>query len=96
MSGNIELNIANLDQSHPITVEVTDNAYKSASQTKTIGPAGSKESRASMVLDLSHSFGWYDFSVRINGSDLFERRYAGRVETGKATFSDPAMGGVGA
>jgi phospholipase C len=32
---------------------------------------------------------WYDFSVL--GQD-FERRFAGRLENGRATVSDPAMG----
>jgi hypothetical protein len=33
-------------------------------------------------------FDWYDLSVR-----SFEQRFAGRVETGKESFTDPYMGG---
>jgi len=45
----------------------------------------------SLVLRLNRSHHWYDFSVTIGGVDRYLRRYAGRVETGKAGFSDPAM-----
>ncbi|MCW2497015.1 phospholipase C, phosphocholine-specific [Jatrophihabitans sp.] len=36
--------------------------------------------------------GWYDVGVSINGSDAFVRRFAGRVETGKPSISDPQLG----
>jgi phospholipase C len=41
---------------------------------------------------LQHSANWYDFSVTADRVDGFERRFAGRVETGKHGLSDPAMG----
>ncbi|MEP7279387.1 MAG: hypothetical protein ABI813_12135 [Bacteroidota bacterium] len=46
------------------------------------------------MLDLSHSFGWYDFSVSITGNQSFEQRFASHVETGKASYTDPFMGRV--
>jgi phospholipase C len=45
-------------------------------------------------LDQSKTFGWYDVSIRIKGNNTLERRYAGKVETGKETFTDPMMGRV--
>jgi phospholipase C len=45
----------------------------------------------SMVLHLGRSHQWYDFGVTIAGAGRYLRRYAGRVETGKAGVSDPAM-----
>jgi len=39
--------------------------------------------------NLSDSGHWYDFTVQSEG---FERRFAGRLETGKDGISDPAMG----
>jgi len=33
--------------------------------------------------------GWYDFTV---AAAAFERRFAGRLETGQDSVSDPAMG----
>ena len=37
-------------------------------------------------------YGWYDFSVKIQGQEHFERRFAGRIEIGKDSYSDPFMG----
>lgn len=89
-TGNIALQLNNRDAANVYTVEIIDNAYKSGNHKKVL--AGGAKS--SLVLDLSKSFGWYDFSVRISGNRVFERRYAGHVETGKNSFSDPAMGRV--
>lgn len=35
---------------------------------------------------------WYDFSLRIPAQPLYLRRWAGRIETGRDSISDPAMG----
>lgn len=37
--------------------------------------------------------GWYDLEVTLDGDSAFQRRYAGRLETGRASISDPAMHG---
>ncbi|MCE4553640.1 phosphocholine-specific phospholipase C [Roseateles cellulosilyticus] len=44
-------------------------------------------------LPLAASGRWYDFSVTATGLAGFSRRFAGRVETGAPSISDPAMGG---
>ncbi|ACB96665.1 phosphocholine-specific phospholipase C [Beijerinckia indica] len=36
--------------------------------------------------------GWYDFAVTSDFDSTFQRRLAGRVETGRHSVSDPAMG----
>ena len=36
--------------------------------------------------------GWYDFSVLVRGFEGFEKRHAGRVETGAEGITDPVMG----
>lgn len=47
-----------------------------------------------MVIDLKSSFGWYDIEI-VNESDpAFYQRYAGHIETGKTSQTDPLMGGV--
>ena len=88
LTGNIELKIKNEDSHNSYTVEIIDNSYKSGNQTKKIG-AGAQ---LSIIQNLSKSFGWYDFSIRLASDTMHEKRYAGRVETGKSGFSDPAMG----
>jgi phospholipase C len=42
---------------------------------------------------LRRSARWYDLTVTVAGHPHFKRRLAGRVETGRHSFTDPAMGG---
>jgi phospholipase C len=44
----------------------------------------------SVRVPIVESHHWYDLLVE--GPDGFVRRFAGHVETGKASWSDPAMG----
>lgn len=69
------------------TIEIRDNAYGAAPLTRTL-KAGR---RSTLVLDLKEGQGWYDLSIGLQGRPDFSRRYAGRVETGKAAVSDPVM-----
>lgn len=91
-NGNVALTFSIPGNHAPLTVEVTDNAYKTAAKQMTIH----YESFAPQIMkiDLAKSFGWYDFSVKVKGYPDLTARYAGRVETGKSSFSDPLMGGV--
>ena len=43
---------------------------------------------------LARSRGWYDLLVTVAGDPHFQRRYAGHVETGEDTITDPLMGGL--
>jgi phospholipase C len=85
-SGDVELH-ASSRLSAPCTLNIRDLAYKGGHRSMRLS-AGSGNS---LVLHLNRSHQWYDFSVTIAGVDRYLRRYAGRVETGKAGFSDPAM-----
>jgi phospholipase C len=87
LSGKVEVQLVNRGTGSQ-TIEIRDNAYKNAAQKKTLAPG----TRTTVTVDTQRSFGWYDLSVRVAGQDTFEKRYAGRVETGKITSSDPAMG----
>src|SRR5690606_14431623 len=89
LSGNLALRLTNTGQA-PCTVTVTDNAYKTGARTQRLQPGQSKE----LVVDLRKSHGWYDCSVQVKGSAGFEKRYAGRVETGRESYTDPLMGRV--
>lgn len=89
LTGNIELKLRNTS-GNKITVQVTDNAYKAKPVSKTIVA----NAQASIIINLSKSKQWYDFSVKVNDNNHFESRYAGRVETGKPGITDPLMGGV--
>jgi phospholipase C len=88
LTGDVQVNLRNTG-AKPVTVAVKDNSYKSGTVNKTIA-AGQT---ASVELDLKKNHGWYDFTVQGEGSKA-ESRFAGRVETGRSSFSDPLMGGV--
>jgi phospholipase C len=88
LTGDIELLLRN-PADHPTVITVRDNAYKSAPITRTIAA----QQQQSILLPLQSSHGWYDFTVLTDGSEV-ESRYAGRVETGRPSFSDPLMGGL--
>jgi phospholipase C len=73
-----------------IHLEIKDNSYNSGVKNISVR----RKRTARVILDVSKSYGWYDFSLKINGDDLFEKRYSGRVETGKPGKTDPLMGGM--
>jgi phospholipase C len=91
-TGNIMLRIGNMDNK-PYEIEIIDNSYKTARRTlivKAFAPENVDGITISMNTSKSHN--WYDFSIRIKGNGSFERRFAGRVETGAPTKTDPLMG----
>ena len=88
-TGNAILQITNrAEQSQAITI--TDNSYKNATKGSTVDAATSTQ----ITLDTSRSFGWYDISVTLKDTSSFLRRFAGRVETGDESKTDPLMGKV--
>jgi len=93
ISYNIIFHVVNNIDSEMIIV-VKDNAYGSPNRELSIGAAGSNYAMMDVVLDTTKSFGWYDFTLKIKGNASFDRRYAGRIETGMAGMTDPFMGRV--
>ncbi len=89
LSGNVALKLANLDTGRSYVVNIKDNAYGNKPLTKTLE---ARDAGQTLILDLGKSYGWYDFTVYVDGFDHFEKRYAGHIETGKDSFTDPAMG----
>nr|WP_316638388.1 phospholipase C, phosphocholine-specific [uncultured Roseateles sp.] len=51
------------------------------------------QATATIRLPLKDSAHWYDFSVRVAGQPDYSRRFAGHLETGQPSISDPAMEG---
>jgi phospholipase C len=88
LTGNVEVRLHN-SGTKPVRVTVQDNSYGTGTVVKTLTTSNS----TSVVLNLKHSYGWYDFTVKAEGSTT-ECRFAGRVETGRSSFSDPLMGGI--
>jgi phospholipase C len=68
--------------------ELTANAYVSATPSLHAVAAGEV---VTLNLPLGSSGHWYDFSLRVVGLPGFCRRFAGRMETGADSISDPAV-----
>ncbi len=89
LTGNLVLSIANQSNKSQI-IDITDHAYKTNNHQKAIPASG----KATIVLNLEKSHSWYDFSIKVSGHQIFEKRYAGRVETRLVGYTDPFMGRV--
>lgn len=90
-TGKVEIKLANRS-SQLWTVIITQDAYFKVSSTSTreLPPGLQVLSK----IDTSPSSGWYDFTLTIKEAPTFLRRYAGRVETGKHSITDPLIGQV--
>jgi phospholipase C len=75
---------------HNATVNVLD-AYSGNKVSKLLLP---HEPMFEAGWPLHESFGWYDLVVTVSQDATFESRLAGHVETGRDSFSDPALGGL--
>jgi phospholipase C len=93
LTGNVVIRMTN-DSKQAQTIIIKDNSYKTGQLIHTIGAKGSGNAMLEIVRDTSKSYGWYDFTVTIKGNASFQRRYAGRVETGIARKTDPLMGKI--
>ena len=80
----VNINLTGKDKGH---VTITNNTHKALTQVLNAVNGVAK-------LDVGKSFAWYDFTITMPGNMAFEKRYAGRMETGKPLYSDPAMGKV--
>jgi phospholipase C len=88
-SGNVILILKNTGKEN-LPIEIIDNSYKNPRQSFELAASDKKE----IVLNLAKSYNWYDTSIKIKGKDIFEKRFAGRVEAGAPGKSDPFMGSV--
>jgi len=73
----------------PVELVLRPNAY-TRSEHRVVVPAGRSRVRH---WPLDRSAHWYDITVLAPALPGFRRRFAGRVETGRDSLSDPAMGG---
>jgi phospholipase C len=86
--GDIHLTLKN-DGNAPCSVAIT-NAYAAQSEAGhrlTIEPGAQQQDHWS----LDASSGWFDISIAVAESPLFLRRFAGHVETGRPSTSDPGI-----
>ncbi len=69
------------------TLAIADG-YGLRSHQMTLAPGASAEFRQSIAA----SDHWYDLTVTARHRDGFRRQFAGHIETGRASKSDPAIG----
>jgi phospholipase C len=87
-NGNLQLRMKNLGTGK-CNFTIT-SAYETGATIKQPIRGGGTET---VYLDLREAFGWYDVTITIDTDRSFVRRFAGHVETGKSSMTDPALGG---
>jgi phospholipase C len=87
-NGNVYLEMHNRGK-NACKFTVRAKAYRTDGPWTATVAGGAK---AELHWDLASSGAWYDFAVTCDADTSFVRRFAGRVETGKHSVSDPAMG----
>ncbi|WP_398500252.1 phosphocholine-specific phospholipase C [Variovorax sp.] len=87
-NGNVYLEMLNAGQA-AAKFTVRAKAYRDDGPWSASVAGGAK---AELHWDLASSGAWYDFVVSCDADASWQRRFAGRVETGKHSVSDPAMG----
>jgi phospholipase C len=70
------------------TLQISDTFYGAPEQHLVLAAQSSQ----TLYVNLENSFGWYDLQVRLPGDKVYLRRFAGHIETGHASRSDPANG----
>jgi phospholipase C len=82
----VEFRLANRNEK-PARLSFQSNVYRPTATKEIEIPA---HGTAALRQDVSTSGNWYDVTLRT--AQGFGRRFAGRMETGKDSVSDPAMG----
>jgi phospholipase C len=73
----------------PTELTLVDNAYHHGDHTIFVPPGADRTRHFA----LERSAHWYDFTLTAHNLPGFRRRFAGHIETGRDSLSDPALGG---
>jgi phospholipase C len=88
-SGNVMFVLENRG-TKPLTLLIKLNVYMPSSKRLMLN----SNSKEKLVFDLGQSSGWYDFTIHLEQDERYLRHYAGHVETGEVSITDPFMGGL--
>ncbi|RZT42143.1 phosphocholine-specific phospholipase C [Cupriavidus agavae] len=86
--GDVYVDLMNLGAGSG-TFRITPLAYRTDGPWEATVAAGATQT---LNWSLEASGSWYDFAVTSSSDPTFYRRFAGRVETGRDSVTDPAMG----
>lgn len=89
ITGNLLLELEN-KEGKALEVLIKDEEYKIINK-KVVIPANSKKT---VLINLQNTKAWYNFKLTISGHADFLKHYAGHIETGEESISDPFMGGI--
>lgn len=84
-NGNLYLKLRNHGTGH-VTLTLADNAYGAPARQVTLHAGDERVEQ--WLLASSHQ--WYDVTVSDGANGTFSRRFAGHVENGRPSYSDPA------
>ncbi|MFM2418784.1 MAG: hypothetical protein RL385_3507, partial [Pseudomonadota bacterium] len=87
-SGSLTLHLRNRG-AHPVAFRIVSLAHLRMPPIDVVVPADGALARS---FDLQSSAHWFDFAVVQLDSKEFVRRFAGHVETGRPSISDPTFG----
>ncbi|MEJ7557434.1 MAG: phospholipase C, phosphocholine-specific [Pedobacter sp.] len=88
-TGNINFTIKNIGP-EPVKLAIT-NRYEN-DKVRIVDIPG--KGNLKVKTDLQATQGWYDLTLKIDGFPDFVKQYAGHVETGLDSISDPLMAGL--
>ncbi|HEY0272332.1 MAG TPA: alkaline phosphatase family protein, partial [Chitinophaga sp.] len=88
-TGNFSLQFKNTGAT-PLQFTVTDKSYRGGKRSTQLAAGATSQ----LTWDLSKTHGWYDLELSVAGYAGYSQRYAGHVENGKPSTSDPLMGGL--
>lgn len=91
-TGRILMKFINPDLQNKYKIRIVDNTYNSFKPIVKNIPNVNVLPVTTITLDTNPNSCWYDFSVFVEGNIVFEKRFAGHIETGKESKSDPAIG----
>jgi phospholipase C len=107
VAGGLRLEASNATDGQVVLTVKSNQIYGALSAVKTSDLAGSEQdagtgtswelrlngkSTQSLYWNLGSTGSWYDFIVTCADDESFQRRLAGRMETGRASVSDPGFG----
>lgn len=102
-SSSIVLSVANLDSydgqvAQDMSITIGNNVYNkyytlTGDETLIKNFTVTRGGQIMHHIDVSKAGNWYDFEI-FSSDHCYSRRFAGRMETGKDSISDPAMGFV--
>ena len=87
-NNELKITVKNLSKSDEAKLLIKEDTYKKLEKEFTLA-SGAQQS---FVLDTNNTSGWYDFKIESQSDKNFLVCYAGRLETGKDSITDPLMG----